>query len=180
MRKIYIAIVFLTTLTTTAQEIKWISFEEMFEAQKKEPRKVIIDAYTHWCGWCKKMDKETFTNKEVVEYINKNYYAIKFNAEGNKYINFKGHKFTNPGFKLEREYGRNTAHQLATYLRINSFPTIVYLDENANLIAPIPGYKDVNGIEFFLKLFATNKYKEITDQAAYNEYVKSFKHEFKK
>ena len=63
-----------------SQEINWISLEEVVEFQKTEPKNVIIDVYTNWCGPCKLMDKNTFSNPEIVSYINKNYYAVKFNC----------------------------------------------------------------------------------------------------
>ena len=59
-----------------SQEINWISLEEVVEFQKTEPKNVIIDVYTNWCGPCKLMDKNTFSNPEIVSYINKNYYAL--------------------------------------------------------------------------------------------------------
>ncbi len=61
--------------------VQWITWEEAMELSKTEPRKIVVDVYTDWCGWCKKMDKATFQDEEIVEYINENYYAIKFNAE---------------------------------------------------------------------------------------------------
>ena len=54
------------------------------------PKKIFIDAYTVWCAPCKMLDKNTFANKDVANYINKNYYAVKFNAEGNETIKFDG------------------------------------------------------------------------------------------
>ena len=79
-----------------SQEINWISLEEVVEFQKTEPKNVIIDVYTNWCGPCKLMDKNTFSNPEIVSYINKNYYAVKFNAEGDATVKFMDKTFTNP------------------------------------------------------------------------------------
>ena len=74
----------LSCISLSAQneaQIKWMTFEQMQEAQKKQPRKVIIDMYTDWCGWCKRMDKNTFEHPVIAAYMNENFYAIKFNAE---------------------------------------------------------------------------------------------------
>ena len=61
-----------------------MSLEEAVAAQAVHPKKIMMDVYTSWCGPCKMLDKNTFQNPDVVEYVNENYYAVKFNAEGNK------------------------------------------------------------------------------------------------
>mgnify|MGYP000536572778 FL=1 len=87
MKHILIALTFiLTTSLVSAQEINWVSLEEAVELQKKNPKKIIMDVYTSWCGPCKMLDRNTFQNKDVAAYINKNYYAVKFNAEGQEEI----------------------------------------------------------------------------------------------
>jgi thiol:disulfide interchange protein len=70
-------------LTTSAQaaKVNWMSLEEAVAAQQDEPRKIIMDVYTQWCGPCKMMMSRTFTNQQVIDYINGNYYAVKFDAE---------------------------------------------------------------------------------------------------
>ncbi|MBP8765025.1 MAG: DUF255 domain-containing protein, partial [Ferruginibacter sp.] len=67
-----------------------MDFKEMQEAYAKEPRPILIDMYTSWCGWCKVMDKKTYTNENVVAYINKKFYAVKFNAESKATLSFLG------------------------------------------------------------------------------------------
>lgn len=178
MKKTIVIALLLISTTINAQEINWLSFEEAVEAQKNNPKKIIIDAYTDWCGWCKKMDKETFRNKDVVNYINKYFYAVKFDAEGNEEISFKGNDFTNPNYDPSKRRGRNSSHQLSQHLNIRSFPTIVYLDEKANLLSPIPGYKTPQELEFFLKTFKTNIYKTLTNKQDWETHYANFKFEF--
>ena len=67
-----------------SNQIQWRSIEEVEALQMKEARKVLMDVYTTWCGPCKLMMKNTFSNKNVIEYINKHYYAVKFDAESGK------------------------------------------------------------------------------------------------
>ncbi len=178
MKKVIFLMFFFVSLLTKAQEIKWMSFEEAIAAQKKAPKKILIDAYTNWCGFCKMYDKNTFSKKEVANYINKNFYAVKFNAEGNDVIHFKGKTFSNPYFDPNRTRARNSAHQLASYFRIRSFPSLVFLDEDANYLDLIPGYKTPTQLEIYLKLFASDKYKDINSSEDWEEYISTFKYEF--
>jgi thioredoxin-related protein len=98
MKKIFITALTIFSLSVSAQEIKWMSLEKAVEAQKTTPKKIFIDAYTIWCGPCKMLDKNTFRNKDVATYVNENYYAVKFNAEGNETIKFQDKTFSNPDF----------------------------------------------------------------------------------
>lgn len=178
MKKILILALLLSSLSITAQEINWMTLEEAIEAQKTTPKKIFMDAYTVWCGPCKMLDKNTFHNKDVVEYVNKNYYAVKFNAEGNETINYKGKTFTNPNFNPNKS-GRNSSHQLSGVFGIRAYPTLLYLDEEANLLAPITGYKTPSQLELHLKLFASDAHKSITTKEEWESYASNFKAEFK-
>src|SRR5690606_17854894 len=77
----------------SADKIQWITIEEAFAKSQKEPRKIIVDIYTDWCGWCKVMDKQTFTNKEVISYINEHFYAVKFDAEQRQPVKLGAEQF---------------------------------------------------------------------------------------
>ena len=90
-----------------AQEIKWMSLAEALEAQKKEPRKIMMDVYTNWCGPCKMMDKNTFANPDVAAYVSKYFYAVKFNAEGNEKIHYQGKEFVNNNYSPENANKRS-------------------------------------------------------------------------
>ena len=181
MKKITILLVLAVFSMTniTAQKINWVSLEEAMTLQKKDPKKIMIDMYTNWCGPCKLLDKNTFHNKDVVDYVNENYYAVKFNAEGNETVNFKGKKYVNPNYDPAKANRRNSAHQLTSYFQVRAYPTIVYLDENGEFIAPIKGYQKPQQIELYLKMFANDDYKKLTTQDAFNDYYLAFKPEFK-
>ncbi len=72
----------LLSLSLKAQDqIQWMKFEEAIAANTKQPKMILVDVYTDWCGWCKKMDKETFTNPKVIAHLKQNFYAVKLNAE---------------------------------------------------------------------------------------------------
>src|SRR5215813_11177763 len=74
----------------TTSEIKWLSISDAEKLMKKNPKKVIVDIYTDWCGWCKRLDATTYKDPAIVDYINQNFYAVKFNAESKDNITFMG------------------------------------------------------------------------------------------
>lgn len=119
-----------------AQKINWLTFEEAIELNKANPKKIFIDVYTDWCGWCTKMDQTTFTDSEVVEYMNENFYPVKLNAEQQEPIEYNGYTF-----KFIPQ-GRRGAHQLAASLLQGkmSYPSYVFMNEEEKLITILPGY----------------------------------------
>ena len=178
MRKILFSLLFIFAAgAIQAQEIKWMTMNEALEAQKKEPRKIFMDAYTTWCGPCKMLDKNTFANKKLAAYINKNYYPVKFNAEGTEVINYKEMTFTNPGFDAKRK-GRNSAHQFSQAMQITGYPTLAFFDENGGLVQLLTGYRTAEDLEVFLKLFAKDDHKKLKSEDDWLAYVKNFKGEF--
>ena len=181
MKRIVYVLVFavLTSVSSIAQEINWVTLEKAMELQKKDPKKIMIDVYTSWCGPCKMLDKNTFQNPDVAKYVNENYYAVKFNAEGNESINYKGKTYVNPNYKAELASRRNSAHQLSSYFQIQAYPTIVFMDENADVIAPIKGYQTPPQLELYLKMFKADEHKNLDTQEKFNTYYTAFKPEFK-
>ncbi|WNH11277.1 thioredoxin family protein [Thalassobellus suaedae] len=179
-KTIYITLItILTTVYAKAQEINWVTLEQAVELQKNEPKKIMMDVFTSWCGPCKMLDKNTFHNKDVATYVNKHYYAVKFNAEGNDEVNFKGKKFSNPNYNPALANRRNSAHELSRYFQVQAYPTIVFLDEKGELIAPIKGYQSPAQLELYLKMFNKDDHKKITTQEEFSTYYKAFKSEFK-
>ena len=172
------SIAFAISAVAQTATVNWMTVDEVAKAQKKEPRKVLIDVYTTWCGPCKMMDANTFTNKDVVDYINKNYYAVKFNAESEEAVTFKGQTFTNPNFNPNAR-GRNGVHQFTQALRVSAYPTIVYLDEELNMIAPIKGYQTPPQIELYLKFFHSDAYKTVESQEDWEAYQSNFTPSFR-
>ncbi|WP_173424369.1 thioredoxin family protein [Psychroserpens jangbogonensis] len=182
MRKLtYIFVLALLTSVSgfaQSQEINWVTLDEALELQKKNPKKIMMDVYTNWCGPCKMLDKNTFHNQDVVAFVNKNYYAVKFDAEGDSTIDYDGRTFSNPGYKAELKNRRNGVHDLTRYLKVNAYPTIVFFDTDAKVISPIKGYQKPQQIELYLKLFLGDDYKSMTTQEDFNAYYSAFKPEF--
>lgn len=146
----------LTVKQETATEvIKWYSIEEAWALNQKEPKKIFIDVYTHWCGWCKRMDATTFMDPKIIFYLNKNYYAVKFNAEGKEDIILSGQKYRNPNPE-----GRRSSHELAAQLLQGqmSYPTYVFLNGKNEKLTVVKGYLQTDALEPILHFFGSNEY----------------------
>jgi thioredoxin-related protein len=168
MRKMVVLGFFLfgfVVLGYSQEKVKWYSFEEAVALSKENPRKVFIDVYTDWCGWCKKLDQTTFNDPVIANILNNKYYAVKFNAESTKPIEFAGRTFVNKG------NGRST-HQLAAALLQGkmSYPSAAYLTEDLQLLTSVAGYMKPKDLESILDFFATDSYKTVS----YEDYLKSF------
>ncbi|WP_205649764.1 thioredoxin family protein [Aequorivita ciconiae] len=177
MKNIFLLCLLLAFGSITAQQVNWMTMEEALAAQKENPKKIFMDVYTTWCGPCKMLDKNTFSDKNVAEYLNKNYYPVKFNAEGNESITYQDFTYTNPNYQAERK-GRNSQHLLAHALKVNAYPTVVFFRENGDLIQGVPGYRTPQQLEIFLKMIYNDDYMKLTTPEAWEEYQKNFKYTF--
>ncbi|MFN2396109.1 MAG: thioredoxin family protein [Bacteroidales bacterium] len=149
-------------------QINWISIEEAEKLTKENPKKIFVDVYTDWCGWCKRMDANTFSHPYIIDYINENFYAVKLNAEQNEPIVFRGVEYVN-----ENPGGRRSSHNFARALLQGrmSYPSVAFFDEQLNLITAIPGYRDAKAFEPILVFFNEDIF---TDQPNLDEFISNF------
>ena len=168
MRFLISLLVFLPSILSAQNEgIRWMSFTEAMTKRQTEPKKIFIDMYTDWCGWCKRMDATTFAHPEVVKYMNENYYAVKFNTEKEGPITVN-----DSIYKVNPKYGRNGSHELAVELLQGkmSYPTFVFLDERFNILSPLPGYQTPEQIEPVMRYFSEGHYLK----SSWDVYSKNF------
>lgn len=156
--------------TILTGQINWMSWEEAMERVEQEPRKIMLDVYTDWCNWCKRMDTTTFDQPDIATYINDNFYAVKFDAEQRRELTYLGKTY-----KYVRK-GTRGYHELAARLLRGrlSYPSVVFLDENQELIQSIVGFKTPGQFEAISTYFGDDQYKEVpwsTYKERYRHYL---------
>ncbi len=156
--------------SSTSKNVIWMTWDQAIRASDKAreegevPKMIFVDIFTSWCGWCKKMDKETFEQVPVAAYLNEHFYSVKFNAEQKEPI-----EYADKIFKFVAN-GRRGYHELAAALLNGkmSYPTVVFLNEDFQLLQRIPGYLDIPTFDRIMHYMAEKHYLD-TPWAEYQQ-----------
>lgn len=140
------------------QELNWISIEDLEEATGKDARKVLVYVSTSWCGWCKRMDKDTFSDAGLIDYLNQNFHLVKLDGEEKKSLLFKGFEFK---FIANGRRGYNEMTKALLDGKL-SYPSLVFLDEKLDRITIAPGYKDLKSAMSLLTYISEDLFKSQT------------------
>ena len=148
------------------EAIKWYSWDEAITLNETTNKKIFIDVYTEWCGWCKRMDGSTFKDPKVIKYMNDNFIAVKFDAEQKDDIIYKDYTM------IYVAQGRRGYHELAYSLLDGkmSYPAFVYLAEDARRITISPGFKDASALLTELVFVSEDHFKTTTFDAFSKNY----------
>jgi thioredoxin-related protein len=142
-------------------KVRWMTLEEALKKQETKPKKILIDIYTEWCKFCKKMETMTLGDDNVAKYINEHYYAVKFDAEQKESLAFNGEEF-NYVKSYPRGYHEFAFEILGGKITV---PSIVILDENTKILQSLDGYKNVVEMEMILQYYGTDSWKNISWRA---------------
>ena len=162
MKYLLLIVISLVVRLEARAQVEWLTWEEAAARQAKEPRKLLVDVYTDWCGWCKEMDRRTFSDPSVAREIGENFYAVKLNAETPGQLSYRGRSF---GLVP----GPRPTHALAKELlggRLG-YPTVVFLDEDGAVIQAVPGFHEADEFAKITSYFGRNYYRDV----AWDEYV---------
>ena len=144
--------------------ISWMSVEEAAGKLQQEQRPVLIDLYTTWCGWCRQMDKRTYSNKKVAEYLQDKFYPVRVDAETHAVITWGGRTY-----QFNPQYRSNEFAMYLTHGRLE-FPTTIIIVPGQEPQA-IPGFMEPKDLELLVKYFGEGAYRT----TSFDDYQKRFK-----
>ena len=138
-------------------EIGWVTLREGITRAANEHKKLLIDVYTDWCTWCQVMDRETYAVRDIIEYVNAHYVAVRLNGESQHEVRIWGGAFTE--------------QQVATRLGTTGFPNTVFLSSDLEPIGSQSGYLPAETFLPLLKfvqedLVGTMDFQDFLDQDA--------------
>lgn len=156
--------------------VKWMSLKEAMEKNETNPKPIILDFYTDWCGWCKHMMKTTYADPGLASYINSYFYPAKFDAEGKDTIDYLGQKYF-PTTDKPR-----TPHPLAVKLLSGrlSYPTTLFLNgynkekKEFGLNMTAAGYIETRKFEPMLIFSLENVFRNSNYDNFREQYEKAF------
>jgi thioredoxin-related protein len=149
--------------TAAAAPIPWMTIEEAAGKLRQQQKPILIDLYTTWCGWCKQMDRKTYSNKKVAEYLTDKFYTVKLDAETHATINWQGRTYD-----FDPQYRCNLFAVYLAHGRLE-FPTTIIIAPGYEPQA-IPGYMEPKDLELLVKFFGDGAYRT----RSFDDYQKSF------
>jgi thioredoxin-related protein len=144
-----------TVTAGNAPAFSWRDFGPALDEAKAAKKPLVVSVYTDWCGWCKRMDKDTYTNADVRTYLDANFIPVKLNAEANTRAKYKGDEYTH--------------RQIASGLRVTGYPTTLFLDTEGTPILTAPGYMNARDYLTVLRFVGEGAYKT----ASFDEFKKA-------
>jgi len=145
-KKLFTLFLGMLLLGSVSAQVKWHTIEEA-AAAKIDTKLYFVDFYTSWCGYCKKMDRETFSDATVAKILNRYFYPVKFDAEGSNTFTWKGKTYR------PVNQGRNRQHEFARGLQ--GYPTFVLYRADGTLLQAIPGFYSAKDFTMVLWYFAS-------------------------
>ncbi len=131
-------------------KLAWLAFDAAAEKAKRENKHLIVDVYTTWCGWCKVMDRQTYGNKEVADYLTQNFILAKVNGESSAELHYKGEVMS------EKVFARRVG--------VTGFPTTYFLKPDADIIGGAPGFIPPDNFMIYAKYISTKWYEKGSPQ----------------
>jgi len=131
----------------------WGKFDEGMSDSMKSGKYAIVDFYTDWCGWCKKMDEEVFSRPDVSLRLSREFVTIRIDAESANPLTYKGQK--------------TNARTFTGMMQVQGYPTLIVFNSKGDPVALLPGYVDAKTFMLFLDYVKREVYRKQTFEDYY-------------
>ena len=133
---------------SSSGKIQWHSYNDGVTLARIQNKKLLIDVYADWCGWCKKMDSDIYTDENIRTIVAGNFIAVKLNAESSTNVTVGTDQLDEAG--------------LARALGVTGYPTTIFLESGAEPITKIAGYMEAKEFATVLRFIGEDHYKNTT------------------
>jgi thioredoxin-related protein len=130
---------------TAGEKIHWVSFDKGVQLQKGTTKHLFVDFTATWCGWCKKMEAEAFSDPDVIQYVNANFVPVKVWGDQDSILNIDGYKVSQKDL-TQGEF------------QVTGFPTFWFVSPKKEKLGPVPGYQTKNQLMNILPMIAEYRY----------------------
>jgi len=132
--------------TKDAKKLEWLAFDAAAEKASKQNKHLIVDVYTTWCGWCRVMERETYGNPEVADYLNSNFVLAKVNGESANKLHWRGEELS------ERQFARKVG--------VTGYPATYFMKPDAEMLGGVPGFIRPPDFMVYTRYVATRWYQK--------------------
>lgn len=172
--KIFFQVLFTLISIFSYSQVRWMNINQALEAQKKEPKKIFISFTENNCMPCQKMLTNAFINPIIAKVISDHFYPVQFNVDSTDVVNFNGRNF-----QPVDNSSVSKIHPFAKFMNISSVPTLVFLDENSNVITSLTGDLSAKDLEPYFSIIGSEAYKNIKTRQQWDDYQKKFRSKIK-
>jgi len=138
-----------------SRDIVWRKWDAGLREANNSNRPVLVDVYTDWCGWCRRMERDVYARPDVREYLASKFVTVKLDAEDESDVGYEGKSLS--------------SRSLASRFRVTGYPTTVFLRANGEHLVNVPGY--VEG-DRFLSLLQYIGEGEFDRGVSFSDFVK--------
>jgi thioredoxin-related protein len=154
--------------------IKWVELDAGLDAAQASGKHIMIDVYTDWCGYCKKLDAETYSQAGVRQILAESYVSVKLKGDSGKRLKVQFQPLEANGKVLLQFVATDSAAASEQgisrqALKVRGFPTIAFLSSDGKLITKYDGYLNAEQFTHMINFIKDDLYEVMT----FSDYLKS-------
>ncbi len=128
----------------------WVTLEEAQINALDEGKYILLDVYTEWCGFCRRMNRETYGDERVQIALEQYFYPVRIDAESTTEVMFQGETYS--------------MIELAYAFGVGSYPTTIFISPDGEPVASQPGFVEAARFHKMLSFIGSESFQTQTFQ----------------